>query len=246
MLLAVPIVCGTLTKVDLQVWEAALAFVLACLAITLRLLSIRRIGKNARVRNCNPHTLICTGPFAWTRNPLYLSNILIVTALAVVAGTEWTALALFIIGLLCYWPVILVEQIRLEEELGEDYLDYKKKVPALLPWRGPYQAPEGAFKEIVPWGEVLRREKALIPGIAVAYLVIVLARAEVLPVRQWLDSLGVDEQGLQLLVWTAAVVSAIVYSIGSERKRLRKAQRRQRQIEERERAKNADLESSRT
>lgn len=232
LLLAVPIVYSMLTKTELQVWEALLGLSLAFLAISLRLLAIRRIGKNARVRNCDPHTLICTGPFALTRNPLYLANILMLTALAVTAGNEWISLAIFAIGILCYGPVIVWEQTRLEEELGDVYQDYKSKVPALLPWRPPYKNPQLAEVAVVPWREVLRREKSLIPGISVAYLTLILTRTGVVPVVQWLESTSLSHNTIQLTVWATAIVSSIVYSITSERKRSHRARRKLRLFKE--------------
>ncbi|MDF1660774.1 MAG: isoprenylcysteine carboxylmethyltransferase family protein [Planctomycetota bacterium] len=246
LLLAVPIVYSMLTKGDLQLWEAGLGLLLAVMAISLRLLAIRRIGKNARVRNCDPHTLICTGPFAWTRNPLYLANILMLTALAVTAGNEWVSLGIFVIGIFCYWPVILWEQTRLEEELGAAYQSYKAKVPALLPWRAPYNGPETAHAAIVPWGEVLRREKSLIPGIGVAYGALILARTGVVPVVQWVEASGLDHNVLHTSIWAVSIIISVGYSITSERKRSRRALRKLQQRQEhlaREAAKAA-VESS--
>lgn len=242
LLLAVPIVYSMLTKADLQLWEAGLGLLLAIMAISLRLLAIRRIGKNARVRNCDPHTLICTGPFAWTRNPLYLANILMLTALAVTAGNEWISLVIFVVGIGCYWPVILWEQTRLDEELGAAYQAYKSKVPALLPWRAPYNGPETVGAVVVPWGEVMRREKSLIPGIGVAYGVLILVRAGVVPVVQWVEASGLTHGVLQISIWALSIIISIGYSITSERKRSRRALRKQKQLQEhlaREKAKLA-------
>ena len=78
------------------------------------------------------HAVIRTGPYAFTRHPIYSGLLLALVSTAVVRGTAAAALglALTIIG--------IVLKLRLEERLltahlGDAYRDYKEQVSALLP-----------------------------------------------------------------------------------------------------------------
>src|ERR1700761_795650 len=71
-----------------------------------------------------------TGPYAYTRNPLYLGSMLIAFGFAVAAG-RWS-LGLLLVGLflLIYVPTILSEEAFLRSEFV-DFEDYARKVPRL-------------------------------------------------------------------------------------------------------------------
>jgi len=76
--------------------------------------------------------LATTGPYAYTRNPLYLGSILIAFGFAAAARSVWIALALGVLFLLIYWPVILGEEEYLRAHFA-GYDDYAERVPRLLP-----------------------------------------------------------------------------------------------------------------
>ncbi len=76
--------------------------------------------------------LATTGPYAYTRNPLYLGSIFIAFGFAVAARNLWIALALAILFVLIYWPVILGEEEYLRVHFA-GYSEYVKRVPRLLP-----------------------------------------------------------------------------------------------------------------
>ncbi len=88
--------------------------------------------------------LITSGPYRYTRNPLYLGRLLIFTGLAVMArlpwGLNWIVLGL---GYLVFFGYYLprkerVEPARLREWHGETYERYFEAVPALFPTLTPY------------------------------------------------------------------------------------------------------------
>jgi protein-S-isoprenylcysteine O-methyltransferase Ste14 len=89
------------------------------------------------------HNLATSGPYAYTRNPLYLGSMLIGAGFAL-AGRSWLlgvgALTLFA---LVYWPVIRREEAFLRQEFGESYYRYATQVPLLFPLRlsAPHQDP---------------------------------------------------------------------------------------------------------
>jgi protein-S-isoprenylcysteine O-methyltransferase Ste14 len=76
--------------------------------------------------------LTTTGPYARTRNPLYLGSMLIAFGFAVAAHSWWIALALALLFALIYLPTILSEEAFLRERF-RGYDEYAKRVPRLIP-----------------------------------------------------------------------------------------------------------------
>jgi len=76
--------------------------------------------------------LTTSGPYAYTRNPLYLGSLLIGIGFAVAARSWWVAVALVVMLFAIYVPVILDEEIFLLQKFP-DFEDYAKRVPRLLP-----------------------------------------------------------------------------------------------------------------
>lgn len=76
--------------------------------------------------------LTTTGPYAYTRNPLYLGSMLIAFGFAVAAHSWWTALALVILFALIYGPTIRSEEEFLSRRFSS-FAGYAKRVPRLIP-----------------------------------------------------------------------------------------------------------------
>jgi protein-S-isoprenylcysteine O-methyltransferase Ste14 len=94
--------------------------------------------------------LVTSGPYRFTRNPLYLGRLLIFTGLGIMTtlpyGANWIALAL---GYLVFFGYYLprkerVEPARLAHVHGEAYERYRRSVPALFPTLRPYPASSGS------------------------------------------------------------------------------------------------------
>ncbi|MGA2668213.1 MAG: isoprenylcysteine carboxylmethyltransferase family protein [Ignavibacteria bacterium] len=86
-----------------------------------------------------PPNLVTTGPFAYTRNPMTTGLFLLMFGLGFHAGS---ALSVFIFTPLYIIIHILelkyVEEPEIEKRLGQEYLEYKKKVPMVFPYKGKY------------------------------------------------------------------------------------------------------------
>lgn len=92
------------------------------------LLFVGKIGLRAREPFHTPHSLVLEGPYKFSRNPIYLSVIIMLFGLAILLGS----LTLFIISIALFlifrtW-FISWEEKKLEEEFGEEYLEYKRRV----------------------------------------------------------------------------------------------------------------------
>ena len=109
--------------------------------LLLRAWSAGHLNKNLR--------LATGGPYACTRNPLYLGT-LIVAAGLVIASRQWTLAALFAgVFVFVYLPVIELEQQHLRS-LFPGYAAYAARVPMLWP-RIPPIPSEGSFQFAQYW-----------------------------------------------------------------------------------------------
>jgi len=82
------------------------------------------------------------GPYAYTRNPLYIGTLIVALGL-VIASRNWTLAAFFaVVFLFVYLPVIQLEEQHLRE-LFPEYSRYAGQVPALFPRLTP-AAPKSA------------------------------------------------------------------------------------------------------
>jgi protein-S-isoprenylcysteine O-methyltransferase Ste14 len=112
------------------IWIAAgSGFVIAGLAV--RAAAAGHIRKNRE--------LATTGPYAYTRNPLYVGSILIAAGFALAARNVWIALAAALMFVVIYLPVIRAEESYLRSAFA-GYGEYAERVPRLLPRLTPYRS----------------------------------------------------------------------------------------------------------
>lgn len=84
--------------------------------------------------------LTMTGPYAHTRNPLYLGSMLIAFGFAVAARSVWIALAMAVLFAAIYIPVIRGEEEYLRS-VFPGFDAYASRVPRLLPRISPASGP---------------------------------------------------------------------------------------------------------
>ena len=83
--------------------------------------------------------LTVTGPYAYTRNPLYLGTFLLGTGVAISGGTLWFTALFMCLYLFIYLPVMFAEAETLRELFPSEYADYGRRVPLFLPRVTPYR-----------------------------------------------------------------------------------------------------------
>ncbi|HXW90219.1 MAG TPA: isoprenylcysteine carboxylmethyltransferase family protein [Terriglobales bacterium] len=76
--------------------------------------------------------LATTGPYAYTRNPLYLGSLILAAGFTIAARSLWIAGILLILFLAIYLPVMREEECDLRQRFPE-FLDYQREVPRLIP-----------------------------------------------------------------------------------------------------------------
>jgi protein-S-isoprenylcysteine O-methyltransferase Ste14 len=77
--------------------------------------------------------LTTTGPYAYTRNPLYLGSMIIAAGFGVAARNWWLGAGMLAMFLIIYIPVIRFEEELLRGLFPADFDAYFARVPRLLP-----------------------------------------------------------------------------------------------------------------
>jgi protein-S-isoprenylcysteine O-methyltransferase Ste14 len=96
--------------------------------LMIRALASGHVQKNQR--------LATTGPYAYTRNPLYLGSFTIATGFAFAARSWWIVAVLAVMLVLIYLPVIRAEETFLSQHFPE-FAEYARRVPRLIPNLAP-------------------------------------------------------------------------------------------------------------
>lgn len=117
----------TMTRTSLE-WSLLLVLP----GLLLRAYASGYVKKNAE--------LTTTGPYAHTRNPLYLGSILIAAGFGAASQNIWLVLAMLLLFLLIYLPVIRGEEEYLRGKFS-GFDDYASHVPRLLPRMLAYKTP---------------------------------------------------------------------------------------------------------
>lgn len=111
--------------------------VVALLGVLIRAWASGHIRKN--------QNLAISGPYAYTRNPLYLGSFILGVGFTVASGVWWLALLFTALFLGIYLPVMRVEAGDLIELFGEDYKEYASRVPLFFPQLSSYKASAEKF-----------------------------------------------------------------------------------------------------
>ena len=118
-------------------------------ALALIGLAIRAWAAGCLDKNAN---LATGGPYAWTRNPLYLGSLLIGSGFALAGRSLILGIAFLALFLLVYQPVIRQEENFLRATFGELYARYAEDVPLLWPHRpscGTGELPPGPGQDLM-------------------------------------------------------------------------------------------------
>lgn len=83
--------------------------------------------------------LTVTGPYAHTRNPLYLGTFIMGGGIAIASGAWWFVALYVGLYLLIYVPVMIAEAETLDQLFPGEYPDYSRAVPLFLPRATPYR-----------------------------------------------------------------------------------------------------------
>ena len=75
-----------------------------------------------------PKNLVTSGPFKFTRNPMYLGFVIFLLGVAVLFGSLVAFISPVIFFLIIHFAFIPFEEKLMEKTFGKKYLDYKRNV----------------------------------------------------------------------------------------------------------------------
>jgi len=113
-----------------EAYDLPVGWALIALSIALMMWSVRTFGKagtNVDVRKPST-TVVSDGPYAYSRNPIYLAMAFFTVGAAIWLNSLWIIGALIVVLIVINDGVIVREETYLEKKFGKKYLEYKGKV----------------------------------------------------------------------------------------------------------------------
>ncbi len=85
--------------------------------------------------------LTISGPYMYTRNPLYLGNLIIGFGLVIASRSLWS-LCIYLAYFLLFYPLVIhTEREKMKELFPAEYEEYRKKTPLFFPSMRPFSTP---------------------------------------------------------------------------------------------------------
>ncbi len=113
--------------------------------------------------------LATSGPYAHTRNPLYLGSVLLAVGFSV-ASHSWVSTGLLAAYLIIFYPMVIRrEQTEIKKLYGDAFVEYCSRVPAFWPRLSVAPNPGEQFS----WAQYLKnREYEAAIGLAIAMAIL--------------------------------------------------------------------------
>jgi protein-S-isoprenylcysteine O-methyltransferase Ste14 len=108
-------------------WLGAAVFVAALALFAWAIVTITRAGSNIPT-SLPATTIVDSGPYRFTRNPIYLGMFLGLIGLAIAFDNPWLLLTLAPFALVIRYGVVAREEAYLERKFGEVYRRYRSRV----------------------------------------------------------------------------------------------------------------------
>lgn len=105
----------------------AMVFVLALALFAWAIVTMTGAGSNVPT-NRPSTTIVESGPYRFTRNPIYLGMFLGLMGLAMTFDNPWLLMMLVPFALVIRYGVVAREEAYLERKFGDVYRDYQSRV----------------------------------------------------------------------------------------------------------------------
>ena len=119
-----------------EIQNVLIGFILIAIGESLRMWSVSYAGGITRTTNVGAPSLCTSGPYGYTRNPLYIGNMIIYSGVVFVAGSL-NILSMLIVTwaffIIQYYLIINLEQNTLIDIFGKEYKNYMNNVPIFFP-----------------------------------------------------------------------------------------------------------------
>jgi len=132
----IPLALYILYNSHLEIQNVLIGFILIAIGESLRMWSVSYAGGITRTTNVGAPSLCTSGPYGYTRNPLYIGNMIIYSGVVFVAGSL-NILSMLIVTwaffIIQYYLIINLEQNTLIDIFGKEYKNYMNNVPIFFP-----------------------------------------------------------------------------------------------------------------
>jgi protein-S-isoprenylcysteine O-methyltransferase Ste14 len=108
-------------------WLGAMVFVLALALLAWAIATITSAGSNVPT-NLPTTTIVESGPYRFTRNPIYLAMFLGLIGLAIAFDDLWLLIMLVPFALVIRYGVVAREEAYLDRKFGDGYRSYRSRV----------------------------------------------------------------------------------------------------------------------
>lgn len=108
-------------------WAGAIIVAFALGSVIWAIATLHGSGSNVPT-NRPTTTIVRTGPYAFSRNPIYLGSMLFLTGLSLADDNAWFLIALAPFALVIRFGVIAREEAYLERKFGDVYSAYRSRV----------------------------------------------------------------------------------------------------------------------
>ncbi len=159
---------------------------------------IRRGGKDGKVF---AESLVQTGFYAHTRNPMYVGNYLILLGFVLLYGSLWGYILVLPLFTLIYYAIVKNEESYLKQTFGQEYAAYEASVSRFIPnFRGIKNSLQ---KYHYDWKKVLSKEYGTISLLLAAILIVLIWKEAVI--------FGYDQMRSQIGVWALWFIPIILF-----------------------------------
>ncbi|MGQ7791616.1 methyltransferase family protein [Faunimonas sp. B44] len=107
---------------------AGLLMILAALVIDMRVTRLFRRHGTTLLPHKGADALVTEGPFAWSRNPIYVGNLLLIGGVGLAAGELWHLILVPVAAALIDRLAIEREEAHLAAKFGQAWRDYERRV----------------------------------------------------------------------------------------------------------------------
>ena len=108
-----------------ELWSILVGVVLTLIGLTIRTWACGHLEKEKK--------LTTSGPYQYTRNPLYFGNLLIGLGVVIGAQSWWVLGCAFVVFVIFYSVIIMSEKKKMEMLFPMEYAEYKRLVPLFFP-----------------------------------------------------------------------------------------------------------------
>ena len=156
-----------------EIQNMLIGFILIAIGESLRMWAVRYAGGVTRTTKVGAASLCTSGPYSYTRNPLYIGNMIIYSGFVFVAGSL-NILPMLIITwvffIIQYYLIINLEQNTLIDIFGKEYKNYMNNVPILFPRLSSWKNKDKYVP--IKFSKTIKTEKRTLQNIILLMLII--------------------------------------------------------------------------